>query len=113
VHKQVGSAESDTIRVARELGKPFFVGEAYYRVYDDGCQPIRSELLDMRAEAVEADIRSSLDEKASGYLLWQYAAGAVKMSDGKIQWFCGWYEYFHDDPTHKRIREADWNWDGG
>jgi len=28
-------------------------------------------------------------------------------------WFCGWYEYFRDDPTHKRIRETRWNLGGG
>lgn len=110
IHKQVGSAEAEIIQVARELGKPWFFGEVYYRVYDDGCRPIRSELLGERAGAVEADIRKSLDEGASGYLLWQYAAGPVDMGD-KIQWFCGWYEYYRDDPTHARIRDTDWDLD--
>ena len=110
IHKQVGSAEAEIIQVARELGKPWFFGEVYYRVYDDACQPIRSELLGERAGAVEDDIRKSLNEGASGYLLWQYAAGPVDMGD-KIQWFCGWYEYYRDDPTHARIRDTDWDLD--
>lgn len=110
VHKEVGAEVATAVRIAGELGKPWFVGEAYYRVYDDRCQPIRTELLGQRADAVEADIRASLDNRASGYLLWQYAAGPVNMGD-KIQWFCGWYEYFRDDPTHLRIRAADWGLD--
>ncbi len=110
VHKQVGAEAADTVRIAQELGKPWFVGEAYYRVYDDGCQPIRTELLSERADAVEADIRTSLADGVSGYLLWQYAAGAVDMGD-QIQWFCGWYDYFRDDPTHRRIQTVDWGLD--
>lgn len=107
VHKEVEKEISDESRIARELGKPWFVGEAYYRVYDDRCQPIRTELLSGRADAVETDIRRSLGDGASGYLLWQYAAGPVDMGD-KVQWFCGWYEYFRDDPTHRRIQSTDW-----
>ncbi len=110
IHKQVGSAETDIVQVARDLGKPWFFGEVYSRVYDDACRPIRTEMLGERAEAVAADIRKSLDEGASGYLLWQYAAGPVDMG-GRVQWFCGWYEYFRDDPTHDRIRATDWGLD--
>jgi mannan endo-1,4-beta-mannosidase len=107
IHKQVGSEERDIVDIARELGKPWFFGEVYHRVYDDACRPIRVEMLGERADAVAADIRKSLDAGASGYLLWQYAAGPVDMG-GRIQWFCGWYEYFRDDPTHARIRNTDW-----
>ncbi len=107
IHKQVGSEEKDIVDLARDLGKPWFFGEVYSRVYDDRCQPIRAEMLDERADAVAADIRKSLDSGASGYLLWQYAAGPVDMG-GRIQWFCGWYDYFRDDPTHDRIRATDW-----
>lgn len=107
IHKQVGSEEEDIVDVARDLGKPWFFGEVYYRVYDDACRPIRTEMLGKRADAVAADIRKSLDAGASGYLLWQYAAGPVDMG-GRIQWFCGWYEYFRDDPAHARIRDTDW-----
>lgn len=107
VHKEVEKEIVDESRIARELGKPYFVGEAYYRVYDDRCQPIRTELPEVRADAVEMDIRRSLENGASGYLLWQYAAGPVDMGD-QIQWFCGWYDYFRDDPTHRRIRSVDW-----
>lgn len=107
IHKQVGSEEKEIVDLARDLGKPWFFGEVYYRVYDDACRPIRSEMLAERADAVAADIRSSLDAGASGYLLWQYAAGPVDMG-GRVQWFCGWYEYFRDDPTHARIRDTDW-----
>jgi len=107
IHKQVGSEEKEIVDLARDLGKPWFFGEVYYQAYDDACRPIRSEILGERANAVAADIRKSLDAGASGYLLWQYAAGPVDMG-GRIQWFCGWYEYFRDDPTHARIRETDW-----
>ncbi len=107
IHKQVGSEEKEIVDLARGLGKPWFFGEVYYRVYDDACRPIRSEMPAERADAVAADIRSSLDAGASGYLLWQYAAGPVDMG-GRVQWFCGWYEYFRDDPTHARIRDTDW-----
>ena len=110
IHKQVGKAEEYITDIVRSLQKPWFFGEVYYRAYDDGCQLIRSEGLGERANAVEADIRKSLDEGASGYLLWQYAAGPVDMGD-KIQWFCGWYEYYRDDPTHTRIRGTDWSLD--
>lgn len=107
IHKQVGSEEKDIVDMARELGKPWFFGETYYAVYDAACRPIRTEMLGERADAVAADIRRSLDAGASGYLLWQYAAGPVDMG-GRIQWFCGMYEYFRDDPTHDRIRATEW-----
>jgi len=108
IHKEVGKAEEYITEIVESVQKPWFFGEVYYKVYNDGCQLIRSGLLEERANAVEADIRASLDAGASGYLLWQYAAGAVDMGD-KIQWFCGWYEYFRDDPAHARIRSTDWD----
>jgi hypothetical protein len=110
IHKEVGKSEEYITDVIRSIQKPWFFGEVYYRVYDDGCRLIRSEALSERADAVEADIRKSLDAGASGYLLWQYAAGPVDMGD-RIQWFCGWYEYYRDDPTHARIRDTDWDLD--
>ncbi|MGB9592825.1 MAG: cellulase family glycosylhydrolase [Anaerolineae bacterium] len=105
IHKQVGSAEADIVQVARDLGKPWFFGEVYYRVYDDACRPIRTEMLGERADAVAADIRESLDEGASGYLLWQYAYGAVEMGDHK-EYYCGVYDYFADDPVWQVIRSV-------
>ncbi len=107
IHKQVGSEEREIVDMARDLGKPWFFGEAYYQAYDDACRPIRSDILAERANAVAADIRQSLDAGASGYLLWQFAAGPVDMG-GRIQWFCQAYEYLRDDPTHARIRDTDW-----
>lgn len=107
IHKQVGSEAKEIVDLARDLGKPWFFGEVYYRAYDDACRPLHSGVLGERADAVTADIRKSLDAGASGYLLWQYAAGPVNMG-GRIQWFCQAYEYLRDDPTHARIRDTDW-----
>lgn len=107
VHKEVNKEMDNEVRLARELGKPLFIGEAYYQVYDDRCQVIRQEMLGERADAVERDIRATFEQGSSGYLLWQYAPGPVDMG-GAIQWFCGIYDYLRDDPTHARIRESIW-----
>ena len=111
VHGEAGKlAQGERNRereIARELGKPIYVGEAYRKGLNERCEPLSTETLQARAQAIAAEIAFSAEAGIDGYLLWQYAYGGVDMGGGQIQYFCGVYDYFADDPVWKLMRPSE------
>jgi len=109
MHNEVGKlaqGEMDKeIAIARELGKPLYLGEVAMRGHDESCQPLGGDALQRRAQAVTVDIQHSLEAGIDGYLLWEYAHGGVDMGS-HIQYFCSVYGYFAEDPVWKVIQAA-------
>ena len=94
------------LAIARELGKPVYLGELYMRGHNESCQPLPDEALLQRAEAIAADIPQSLKAGVDGYMLWEYDyRGGVDMGS-HIQYFCGVYGYFDDDPVWEVVKAA-------
>ncbi|MBC7262492.1 MAG: cellulase family glycosylhydrolase, partial [Chloroflexi bacterium] len=96
VHWGVKGLPEKELAIAHELGKPVYFGEIAMRGLDESCQPLSNEILQQRAEAVAQSILRSREAGVDGYLLWQYAYGAVGMGDHK-EYYCGVYDYFADD----------------
>ena len=105
VHREAGKRTEKELAIAHELGKPVYVGEVYMRGHDESCQPLPDNTLERRAQAIAADLQCSMEAGMDGYLLWQYAHGGVDMGS-HIEYFCGVFEYFADDPVWEVIREA-------
>jgi hypothetical protein len=94
------------LAIAHELGKPVYLGELYMRGHNESCLPLADELLQRRAEAIATDITQTREAGVDGYLLWEYEyRGGVDMGS-HIQYFCGVYGYFHDDPVWEVVRAA-------
>ena len=91
--------------IAHELGKPIFFGEVGLRGHDKQCQPLSAKVLQQRAQAIAEDIQQSREAGIDGYLLWQYACGAVD-TGSHIEYFCGVFDYFADDPVWEVTRAA-------
>lgn len=83
------------LAIARELGKPLYLGEVAMVAYDNDCQLLSDGILDRRAQAIGVDMRQSLEAGFDGYLLWQY------IHDG-----CGVTDYLPTDPVWSVIREG-------
>ncbi len=110
VHGQGGKLDQGErkreIAVAHELGKPLYFGEVAIRGHDEGCQPLSKEALQMRAQAIAGDMQLSIELGVDGYLLWQYAYGGVDMGS-HVQYFCGAFDYFADDPAWKVLKARE------
>jgi len=91
------------LTIAHELDKPMYFGEVTMRGHNKRCQPLPGDTLQRRAQAIAADIRQSLEAGVDGYLLWQYAYGGVDMGS-HIEYFCGVFDYFADDPVWDVIK---------
>jgi O-glycosyl hydrolase len=98
VHRSAGGLPEKELALAHELGKPVYFGEVYLRGLSESCQPLPDGALEQRAQAVADDLQGSLAAGVDGYLLWQYAYGGVDMGS-HIEYFCGVYDYFSDDPV--------------
>jgi hypothetical protein len=107
VHAQGGKVSQGERKIERamahELGKPIYFGEVYIRGHDKRCQPLSGDVLQRRAQAIAADIPQSRAAGVDGYLLWQYAYGAVG-TGSDIVYYCGVFDYFADDPVWGVIR---------
>jgi hypothetical protein len=103
VHRSAGGLPKKELAIAHELGKPIYFGEVYRRGLKESCQPLPDNALERRAQAITADLQSSLQAGVDGYLLWQYAYGGVYMGD-HTEYFCGVYDYFSDDPVWEVLR---------
>jgi len=103
VHGQAGKldqGEREQERaMAHELGKPIYFGEVYRRGMDEDCRLLSQAMLDERATAIAGDLKRLAATGIDGYLLWQYAYGAVEREDGSTQHFCGVYDYADADPV--------------
>jgi len=103
VHGQAGKldqGERELERsIAHELGKPVYFGEVYQRGMDEDCRPLAEARLVERAAAISRDLTQLTATGVDGYLLWQYAYGAVELEDGRTQHFCGVYDYADKDPV--------------
>jgi hypothetical protein len=105
VHRSAGGLPTRELAIAHELGKPVYFGEVYMRGHSESCQPLRDDALEKRAEAIADDLQGSRESGVDGYLLWQYAYGGVDMGS-HIEYFCGVYDYFSDDPVWGVIKAA-------
>ena len=105
IHRRVGKAAKGEMRVAEQLNKPVFVGEAYYHAYNSECRPINNEVLWERADYVARDLQWSFTHGLDGYLLWQHSPGRVQMQDGDYQWFCEADAYLPGDPVYSVFNE--------
>ena len=109
-HCSVGSLESDglvgELAIARELGKPMYLGELFYVGQDESCIPLGEEVLQQRARAVEQDLVLSRELGIQGYVLWEYAyRGGVDMGS-HLQYFCSVFGYYDDDPVWQVFRQV-------
>jgi len=109
LHGEVGKLGQDEFEqemaIARELGKPVYLGELYMHGADEGCQPLLAEALQQRAEAVARDSAQTREAGVDGYLLWQYGYPDGVDMGSHIQYFCGVYDYFDDDPVWEVFKE--------
>lgn len=95
VHWNIGGTPQKELDIARELGKPLYLGETYMVAYDKDCHLLSDDILERRAQAVAHDIERSRELGIDGYLLWQY------VHDG-----CGITDYLPTDPVWQVIRAA-------
>jgi hypothetical protein len=102
VHRSAGSLPME-MSIAHELGKPIYFGEVYRRGLEENCQPLPDDALERRAQVIADDLECSLQAGVDGYLLWQFAYGGVDMGT-HIEYFCGVYDYFADDPVWSVLR---------
>ena len=93
------------IGIAHKLGKPIYFGEVYIRGYNERCQPLPGNALQERAQAIAADMEKIRELGMDGYLLWQYAYGALG-AGRNIEYYCGVFDYSADDPVWKVIEAA-------
>lgn len=105
VHRQAGRLPETELAIAHELGKPVYFGEVFVRGHDESCQPLSGQALEQRAQRVADDLRQSQQAGVDGYLLWQYAYGGVNMGS-HIEYFCGVFDYFADDPVWGVIKAS-------
>lgn len=103
VHCGVNHQPETELAIAHELGKPIYFGEITMRGLDEGCNPLSNDILQQRAETIAQSIVRSREAGVDGYLLWQYAYGGVDMGS-HIQYFCGVYDYFANDPVWQVMR---------
>lgn len=106
VHCGVDHSPEKELAIAHELGKPIYFGEVGMLGLDEGCHPLSHEVLKHRAQAIAQSIAKSREVGVDGYLLWQYAYGGVDMGS-HIEYYCGVYDYFADDPVWQIIRAAN------
>jgi len=103
VHGQAGKLEQGERElersIAHELGKPIYFGEVYGFGMDENCRLLPQATLDGRAAAIASDLHQLTATGIDGYLLWQYAYGAVEREDGSTQHFCGVFDYADGDPV--------------
>jgi len=100
IHRRMGKTSKGEMRVAEALGKPVFVGEVYYRAYNESCQLLSGSVLQERARYLAQDLDWSFSHGLDGYLLWQHNPGRVILEDGKAQWFCDVDSYLVGDPVY-------------
>ncbi len=106
LHRFVGKTSRTEMRLATELNKPIYVGEAWESAYrKDRCEPKDGTALADRAEEIGEDLEWSFEHGLDGYLLWQHDPGAVEMGDGDKQWYCSEFTFLAGDPTYEVLRE--------
>lgn len=104
IHKRASRRPRPELETARELGKPVMIGEVWSQAYKENCRPLTSTATRERASKIEADLARCAEEGVDGYLLWNYAHGAVIKQKGE-EYFCGIYGYFQGDPAFAVLRQ--------
>lgn len=110
LHRAAGNDFDDLLK--RHMGvvldgkMPLVWGEIYEKAYDGGCQELPNDAVRKRARTIRRDLGRSFDEGVDGYLLWQYAYGQLRVN-GKLEYFCGEYDYERDDPVWGVLRDFD------
>jgi hypothetical protein len=106
LHRFVGKRSQTEMRLAAELQKPIFVGEAWHASYQrDRCEPVSGSALAERADKIAEDLEWSFEHGLDGYLLWQYNPKYVITGDGDRQWYCCEFSYLEGDPAYTVLRE--------
>lgn len=86
------------LAIAHELGKPVFFGEVALVGRPGNGQSAPSGALSQRAKEIASSIQRSREAGVVGYLLWQYAHGAMDLTNR--------YDYFDGDPVWEVLRAA-------
>jgi len=106
LHRFVGKTSRTEMRLAAELGKPIYVGEAWEASYrKDRCEPIDGSALADRAEKISEDLEWSFEHGLDGYLLWQHDPGAVQTDDDDKEWYCSEFSFLEGDPSYAVLRD--------
>ncbi len=84
-----------------------FFGEVYDRAYGSDCQVLSGSSLTERADRVKDDLSAAISEGADGYVLWDYAAGAVRRTNGDTKYYCSEFGYDSTDPLWDKLKRAD------
>lgn len=106
LHRYVGKTSRTEMRLAAELDKPIYVGEAWEKAYKkDRCEPVNGSVLANRADKIGEDLEWSFEHGLDGYLLWQHDPGAVEKDDGDKQWYCSEFSFLEGDPIYDVLRE--------
>jgi len=110
LHRAAGGDFDDLLKrhmgVVLEKAMPLVWGEIYEKAYDGGCQELPDDAVRRRARTIRRDLARSFDAGVDGYLLWQYAYGQLRVN-GKLEYFCGEYDYERDDPVWVVLRAFD------
>jgi hypothetical protein len=96
-----------TIEAELADGDAVVFGEVYDRAYGEDCLLLAPDAAQARARRVRDDLREALDDGVAGYLLWDYAAGAVRRSGGEVKYYCSPFGYEADDPLWSALVATD------
>jgi len=104
IHKRASRRPQPELDTAQQLEKPVVIGEVWSQAYKENCRPLTSTATQERARRIEADLIHCAEDGVDGYLLWEYAHGAVVKEKGK-EYFCSIYGYFQGDPAFAALRQ--------
>lgn len=107
VHKRSTDKIDEELELAEDADRPLYYGEIYERAFDDGCSPLEGgKILPERAERIKSDFRQAIDDGVDGYLLWDFSAGRVERTDGKVVDYCSDLGYPLEDPVWDKILDS-------
>ncbi len=107
VHRWAADEGAEELDVAEDLERPVFYGEVYEKAYDDGCAARKGrDSPRRRAERIVEDIEDAIETGVDGYLLWDFAAGRIQLTDGRPRDYCSSFGYPLDDPLWQALSEA-------
>ena len=106
LHRYVGKTSRTEMRLAEELNKPIYIGEAWDKAYKaDRCDPRDGTILGERAEKIAEDLEWSFTHGVDGYLVWQHDPGLVVGEDGEREWYCSEFSFLAGDPSYAVMRD--------
>lgn len=107
VHRRSNEARPTELAIASEETRPLFYGEIYDVGYDEHCAPLDDgKVLAQRADRIKDDLRQAIQDGVDGYLLWDYAAGRIRRTNGDYKDYCSTFGYAHDDPLWSKLANA-------